>query len=767
MRALAVVSLLMAAGCPGPAPKPIPFAVPEEKPAAPASKPDYPPSERQAVVDVIHGQKVADPYRWLEDATQTPVKRWMEAENAFARTHLAAIPVRAELAKRLAELYYHDETFAPVVRGGRYFFLRKRVDDEKKILYWKQGSGGADKVLLDPNAMSEDGSISFSSWHPSPDGNYLAYLVHVNNADAATVHVVEVATGKERAEDVIPGARYAVPSWTPDSRGFFYVALPTGAQRESIPVAELPGYAHVRYHQLGSGSDPAYFGPTRDPKLFLGAEVSADGRYLIVTLQHGWSSTDIVYKDLSYHPYYGPHRGRGRRKSRPPAWEPCCFQSLVAGKPALFSAHAWKGKFYVQTNFGAPRYRVFEVDPETVKSDKDALNELLASGRTVEPASSLEGWREIVPERETSLDRVQIVGGHLVLTYLRNAHSEVEIRSLDGALVRKLALPGMGTVGSKSGRDEEVTMVGSEDQDEAYYTFESFTQPPTVFRTSIASGETSVWSKVELPIDLSAIAVEQVWYPSRDGTKVSMFLVHRKNAVRDGNNPTLLYGYGGFNISETPEQSNLVAVWLERGGIYALPNLRGGGEYGEEWHRAGMLLEKQNVFDDFIAAAEYLIQQGWTRSKRLAVAGGSNGGLLVGAFMTQRPELARAVICSAPLLDMVRYHLFGAGKTWISEYGSADDAKQFEVLFGYSPYHRLVEGTDYPALLMLSPESDDRVDPMHARKFVAAAQWATSGAAPILLRLEKGGHKGADQVREKVAEVADELAFLMEQLGMY
>jgi len=762
MRAPAALLALIVAGCPAPTPHVAAPPATEASPTPAPVKPDYPAAERQDVVDVIHGQEVHDPYRWLEDASDERVKRWMTAEDDFARAHLAAIPVRAKLAERLSEIYYHDETFPPVVRGDRYFYLRKGADKEKKILYWKQGADGEEKVLVDPQTLSADGSTSLKSWYPSPNGKYVAYLVNEHNADDASIHLMDVDAGKEREQDIVPGARYAAPSWTPDSRGFFYVALPTGPEREQIPVAELPGKAQVRFHLIDGGPDRTYFGPTNDPETFVGAEVSADGRYLILTLEKGWTATDIYYKDLNYFPAHARHRGRGRG-SPPPPWEPCCFRPLITGHKALATVRSWGGKFYIHTNLGAPLYRVFEADPATLQQPRDELNELMRAA----PPSPIDRWKEVVPEGDSTLERVQIVGKHLVLTYLRKAHSEIEIRTLEGGLVRKLALPGMGTVATKIAPDTKVTMVGTEESDEAFYTFQSFTDPPTVFRTSIASGKTSIWSKVDLPLDLSEIVVEQVWYPSRDGTKISMFLVHHKNAQRDGNNPTLLYGYGGFNINWTPVFKKGVAVWLERGGIYALPNLRGGGEYGETWHSAGMLLEKQNVFDDFIAAAEYLIQQGWTRSKRLAVSGGSNGGLLVGAFMTQRPDLARAVICTVPLLDMVRYHLFGQGRTWIGEYGSADDPKQFEVLFGYSPYHRLKQGTAYPALLMLSSESDDRVDPLHARKFVAAAQWATSSAAPILLRIEKGGHKGADLVRVAVAEDADELAFLMEQLGMY
>jgi prolyl oligopeptidase len=408
----------------------------------------------------------------------------------------------------------------------------------------------------------------------------------------------------------------------------------------------------------------------------------------------------------------------------------------VVGVEATFSVDEWQDVFYIQTNDGAPRYRLFRVRPEQMARER---------------------WEEIVPENESTLETVQIVGGRLVLSYLRQASSTMEIRTFDGALVRVVGLPGIGTT---------YGMVGDEDEDEAYFGFTSFTQASVIYRTSIATGAVEEWTRVSLPIDTSRMVVDQVWYPSKDGTRISMFLIHNKDAKRDGANPTILYGYGGFNVTMTPEFAGSRALWLEMGGVYAIPNLRGGGEYGEEWHKDGMLLKKQNTFDDFIGAARYLIGEGWTSADHLAISGGSNGGLLVGAAMTQAPELFRAVICAVPLLDMVRYHLFGSGTTWVPEYGSPDDPEQFRALFGYSPYHRVREGTRYPALLMLAADSDDRVDPLHARKLVAAVQHATASAAPVLLRIERNaGHGGADLVKQAVDQTTDTFAFLRAQLA--
>jgi prolyl oligopeptidase len=495
----------------------------------------------------------------------------------------------------------------------------------------------------------------------------------------------------------------------------------------SIPIADLPGHAHIRYHAIGSdpGADPVVFPATGDPRMFMGAQVSKDGRYLLLTIYHGWNTTDVYFKDLR----------RTRRSSRDS--DTHGFRPLVTGVPAQFHVQPWRDSFYVLTNHEAPRFRVFKVDPGRPQRDR---------------------WREIVAQGEAVLEGMSIVGEHLVLTYLRDAQSRMEVRTLRGRLVRDVALPGVGSVSS---------MAGNEDEDEGYYAFTSFTQPAQIYRTSIKSGDSALWAQIQLPVDTSQFVVEQVWYPSKDGTRISMFVIRRKDLDPSGQIPTILYGYGGFNINLTPAFSANIVTWVERGGIYALPNLRGGGEYGETWHEAGMLLAKQNTFDDFLAAADYLTGSGWTSSKHLAIWGGSNGGLLVGAALTQAPELFAAALCAVPLLDMVRYHLFGSGKTWIPEYGSADDPEQFRVLHGYSPYHRVQQGVAYPALLMLSADSDDRVDPMHARKFVAAMQWANAGEAPVLMRIERNaGHGGADLVRQQVERSADSFAFLMHVLGL-
>ncbi|TNF37093.1 MAG: S9 family peptidase [Deltaproteobacteria bacterium] len=701
-----------------------------------------PRTPRQPVADLLHGVRVEDPYRWLEDPTTPDTRAWVDAQNDRARAALAELTGRDRLARRFAELFYVDAVSAPHHRGDRYFYTRRHKSQEKSIVYWREGDG-PEHVLIDPNTLSEDGSVSLGGWYPSEDGQKVAYKLKENNADESTMHVRDVASGEDSPVDVIIGAKYADARWLADGSGFFYTWLPTDP---AIPVADRPGYAEVRFHRLGTpaASDPVVFPATGSPRTFIGPSVSRDGRWLAVYIQHGWNATDIWFKDLT-----APDAASPDAPVDPEAVKTLStaewiatnarahgFAPLMVGVEALAEVDFHAGVFYLMTNDGAPRYRVFAVDPANVARD---------------------AWREIVPEVDATLESARVMGGHLVLRYLDAASSKLEVRRLDGAFVRRVPLPGIGTVDG---------VVGTEDDDAAWFSFSSFTRPPEIYQTSIADGGAALWAKVEMPVDTSGFVVEQVWYPSRDGTPISMFIVSKKGTPRNGDNPTLLYGYGGFNVSLTPSYASSVVIWLEQGGVYAVPNLRGGAEYGEAWHQAGMGASKQNVFDDFIGAAEYLIAEGWTRPERLAIRGGSNGGLLVGAAMTQRPDLFGAVICAVPLLDMVRYHLFGSGKTWIPEYGSADDPAEFATLLRYSPYHNVSRGVRYPALLMAAADSDDRVDPMHARKFTAAIQWASASARPVLMRVEKNaGHGGADLVQKTVESYADQWAFLLWQIG--
>jgi prolyl oligopeptidase len=700
----------------------------EELPAAAAPRPaatassqedslrmKYPATRSDRIVDTLHGVQVADPYRWLEDEKASEVQAWMKAQDRLTRDWLAGVTVRDALARRFRELFYQEAISPPIHRGNRYFYTRTHKDKEKAILYWHEGESGAEKVLLDPNGWSPDGTVSLGMWRPSWDGRKVVFARKPNAADEATLLVTDVDTGEWSQVDVIPGAKYADPKWTPDGKGFYYEWLPVDP---AIPVDQRPGYTAVRFHTLGTDpkTDPWVHPRTGDPSTFLSSDLSRDGKYLFVFIIRGWSENDIYWKRV------------GEKD----------FRLLVKGAGARYSVQAWQDQFYVVTDEGAPRQRVFRVSPEKP-----------------ERAS----WKEIVSEDPVaSLMSVQLTGGHLALLYLRDAASELRVATLEGKPVRTVALPGVGAASN---------LVGLEDEDEAFFLFHSFTTPLQVYKMSVSSGKVGLWAKVEVPVDTSLYTVQQVFYPSKDGTKIPLFLVHRKDLKRDGERPTLLYGYGGFNVSMQPGFRSSIFPWLDAGGVYAVANLRGGGEYGKAWHEAGRLHHKQNVFDDFHAAAEYLVREKYTRPGRLAIQGGSNGGLLVGAAMTQRPELYGAVVCSVPLLDMVRYHQFGSGRTWIPEYGTADKPEDFQVLYAYSPYHQLKEGVRYPPLLMLSADHDDRVDPMHARKFVAAVQSLRGPGAPALLRIEaNAGHGGADQVAKAIESSADMYAFLFQTFDM-
>lgn len=691
----------------------------EEPPTAEVKAPakTWPETHREEIKEILHGVSIADPYRWLEDEKAETVRAWMASQDAHARAALGSLPGRDALASRFKELYYVESVSAPIKRADRFFFMRTHADREKAILYWKEGAEGEERVLLDPNGWSEDGTISLGRWVPSWDGRKLVFQKRPNAADEAILHVIDVDTGVISEVDVIEGGKYAMPAWTPDGKGFYYEWLPVDP---SIPVAERPGYTEIRYHALGTDpkQDPVIHPRTGNPSSFLSVMLSRDGRYLFAVVDRGWTENDVFVRDL-------------KKKDAK-------FSPLVLGKDARYDVEAWKDHFYIQTDEGASNRRIFKVSASK-------------PGR--------ENWKEIVPEdKDAALRGFAVVGNHLVLAYLKNASSELRVTTLDGKPVRTIPLPGIGSVGA---------LHGLQDEDEAYFEFSSFTLPKQVYRTSIKSGGVDLWASVKLPIDPEPYLVEQLWYASKDGTRVPMFVVRRKDMKMDGENPVLMYGYGGFNISLTPSFRSSIYPWLEAGGVYVVTNLRGGGEFGKAWHDSGRGHVKQNVFDDFNAAAEHLIAQGYTRPEKLAIYGGSNGGLLVGAAMTQRPDLYRAVVCAVPLLDMVRYHLFGSGRTWIPEYGTAEKPEDFAVLSAYSPYHQVKEGTKYPALLMLAADHDDRVDPMHARKFVAAVQHATASEYPVLLRIEaNAGHGGADQVAKAIEQSADMYAFLMRELGM-
>lgn len=676
-------------------------------------------TRRDDIRETLHGVEIADPWRWLENERAPEVIDWMAAEDRLARETLAQTPARARLAARMRELFYAESWSTPVARQDRLFFMRTHRDREKAVLYVRDGKSGEERALIDPNKWSVDGTVSLGRWNPSPDGKKLAYLVRPNAADEAVLYVLDVDSG-EHGPEKIEGAKYAWPSWTPDSRGFYYVRLPVDP---AIPVAERPGHSRLYFHRLGAdaANDRLVHDATRDPTTFLNGEISRDGSALFVSIQRGWSENDLYARDLK------------SDDSR--------FKLIAPGKDATYElVDTWQGFHYFVTNEGAPNRRVMRVP---VGGDL-----------------SRDKWTEVVPEDpDAALELVRLVGDKLALVYLKDASSLLRLASLDGQDARDIALPTLGTVDS---------VTGAPGRAEAFFNFSGYTLPREIHRLDTMSAQSELWaeSSVKHAFDPRRFTVERRQYASKDGTQIPIFLVHKKDLSLDGQNPTLLYGYGGFMVSMTPAFRASVIPWLEAGGVYAVANLRGGGEYGKRWHDAGRGAVKQNVFDDFIAAAEWLMGEGYTNPNRLAIYGGSNGGLLVGAAMVQRPELFRGVLCAVPLLDMLRYHLFGSGRTWIPEYGTAENPSDFEVLRAYTPYNNVSRGTAYPALLMLSADHDDRVDPMHARKFVAAIRDA-SPLSPTLLRIEKNaGHGGADQVEKSIEQNADIYGFLFELFGM-
>ncbi|MEM9454503.1 MAG: prolyl oligopeptidase family serine peptidase [Myxococcota bacterium] len=711
---------------------------------------DGPPSTRRDdVVDVVHGVRVPDPYRWLEPDDDPAVVAWADAQDAYARATLATPPDRAALREALRAKLDVDALSVPIVRGQRLFYARQTAGTEQPVWVVRDGEQGPERVLLDPRVLDPQGRTSIGRVVPSPDGLRVAYTRSRDGEDAATLYVRDVDTGRDRP-DRIPGARYATPSWNADGRSFLYTALPDDP---SIPPPERSRHATVRLHALGTpaADDRILYGPLDDTATFVGARVVDQGRTWVLAVQHGWSATDLYLRPAespaerpaerhaerpaerpaerhATHPHERPATYPHERPADSGLWRP-----LMVGHDALASVDVIDGRAFVHTNAGAPRFRVIEIDP-------------------ARPDPS--HWRQVVPQQPDLLESAHVAGGRLLLQYLHRASSTLEIRALSGRRVTEIPLRGPASVDGLSVHPRH---------DAVYLRHSAMDRAPQVARVSMATGALSTWETIDVPVD-PHLVLRQVDVRSRDGTPVSMFVLHRDDLRRDGNAPTLLTGYGGFGISLRPGFSAIAALWAERGGVWAVPNLRGGGEYGESWHEAGRRAHKQNTFDDFIAAAQYLKAQGYTRRQRLAIRGGSNGGLLVGAVSTQRPDLFGAVVCAVPLLDMIRFHRFGSGPTWVDEYGSPDDPEQFRWLWAYSPLHRIREGHDYPPLLMLSADHDDRVHPMHARKYVAAMQHASS--APALLRVERGaGHGGSPRLGDRLEAELDVLTFLLRHVG--
>ena len=682
------------------------------------------PTPKGPVVDELFGHKIPDPYRWLEDAKDPAVVAWTEKQNAHMRKVLDAVPGRKAIEARLWELHEIGTISVPQVKGEgeerRYFYTRREGKQNQPVLYVRKGQAGPDEVLVDVNALAKDGTRALDWWYASEDGKRVAYGVSEGGDEKSVLHVRDVATGKD-LPDVISRARAASVAWLPDSSGFYYTRYPRPG---SVPKGEEEYHRHVFFHRLGSDpdGDAKVFGQGRNMTDWPSVKLSPNGRWLGIEVSQGWAKTEIFLID---------RQPEGGDKPAEPV-------TVVAGVPAIYNlAEVEDDRLLLVSNEKAPRYRVFAV-PVTNPVRKR--------------------WKVLIPQRAETLENIASVGGKIVALYLKDAASRLRLYTATGRPVREIDLPGLGTTDQLGGQ-----LAGSE----LFFNYTSYLTPTVIFRQDLAETRSTVWQRLPSPIDEDRFEVRQVRYRSKDGTRVPMFLVHKKGLEHDGHNPVLLYGYGGFNISLTPRFAAQFAPFIEAGGVYAVANLRGGAEYGEAWHKAGMLGKKQNVFDDFIAAAEYLVRRKITSPERLAISGRSNGGLLTTAVLTQRPDLYRAVISGVPLTDMLRYHLFRIAKLWIPEYGSPEEPKAFKWLYAYSPYHRVKQGAKYPAVFVFTAESDSRVDAMHARKMVAALQAATASSHPILLRLEsQAGHGAGKPLAKIIAQYTDEMAFLFGQLNM-
>ncbi|HSU84116.1 MAG TPA: prolyl oligopeptidase family serine peptidase [Thermoanaerobaculia bacterium] len=677
----------------------------------------YPESPRVEQVDEYHGVKVADPYRWLEDLDSQQTRDWVAAQNRLTSAYLAAIPEREPIRKRLTELWNYERYTVPIQHGGRYFFTRNDGLQNQNVLYRVDTPGGEPKLVLDPNTLSQDGTIAMTGWSVSEDGKRLAYGLSSGGSDWQEWRVRDVETGRD-LPDVLKWVKFSLAAWTHDNKGFFYSRY--DEPREGRPLEEANFYQKLYYHRIGtpqSADELVYQRPDSKEMGFIAA-VTEDGRYLII---QAWKGTEtengVFYKDLQ---------------------QP--GSKVVELLDRFDAAYGFIGNdgpvFWVQTDLGAPRGRMMAVDLRDPAREK---------------------WRELIPQGTETLQGVTCLNDTFVALYLKDAHSQVRQFDLTGKPLREVALPGLGSAEGFTGRRRDR---------ETFFSFSSFTAPGTIYRYDLETGKATVFRRPDIKgFDPGQYETKQVFFPSKDGTRIPMFLTYKKGLKLDGSNPTYLYGYGGFNVSVVPAFSTAHLVWMERGGVYAVANLRGGGEYGEDWHQAGMKLKKQNVFDDFIAASEWLVANGYTSRRKLAIAGYSNGGLLTAACMVQRPDLYGAVIVGVGVLDMLRFNKFTIGWGWTSDYGSPENLEEFKALYAYSPYHNLKPGTAYPPTLITTADHDDRVVPAHSFKFAAAIQRDNAGPHPTLIRIEtRAGHGGGKPVSKRIDEAADELSFLFNAL---
>jgi prolyl oligopeptidase len=683
---------------------------------APAAPPK---TEKRPLKEDFHGTKIVDNYRWLEHGDDPDVQKWVAAEMAYTRGMLDPLPGRDAIHKRLTELLSIGSIGVPQICGKYYFYTRREGMQNQPALYVREGVDGKDRVLVDVNQLSPDGDISLDWFFPSEHGKYVAYGTSPSGSEMSTLRIIETRTGTLLL-DTIERTRAASIAWELDNSGFYYTRYP---KKGDVPEGQERYNRHVFYHLLGTDpeTDTPIFGEGRDPEDWPSVSLDNDGRMLLITVSQGWTKTELFLMDL--------HKGTLPTR-------------ITTGKDFLYSGTIYNGRLYIVTNEDAPRYRMFMAEAGNYERDD---------------------WKEIIPQTGGVLKGADLWGGKIFAQYEQNATSQLKIFNLEGQNVHDIALPAIGTVFATAGKW---------DRDEIFFGFQSFTFAPSIYRYDVQHGTTTQWAKVDAPsIDPAAYEVQQEWSNSKDGTRVPMFIVHKKGLKKDGHNPTLLTAYGGFNISLTPAFNRAAYLWLEHGGAYAVANLRGGAEFGEDWHRAGMLEKKQNVFDDMIAAAEHLIAEKYTDANHLAIQGGSNGGLLMGVMLTQRPDLFRAVVCQVPLLDMLHYQEFQIARLWVPEYGNPENPEQFKWLYAYSPYHHVKTGAEYPAILFMTADTDTRVDPMHAKKMAALMQAeaknGTSPTRPILLRIEsKAGHGAGKPVTKQIEEFTDIYSFLFWQVGL-
>jgi prolyl oligopeptidase len=679
--------------------------------------PVYPNTATTNTVDNLHGVDVPDPYRWLEDDNSAATKAWVQAQNQATYGYLEKLPQRGPLKNRLTEIINFERYAAPYKQGSRYFFSKNNGLQNQSVLYTATSLEGDAAVLLDPNTLSTDGTTALKQFAISDDGSKIAYGLSVAGSDWEEWRFRDVATATDTG-DKLDWVKFSGAAWSKDGKGLFYSRY--DAPSDGSRLTKINENQKLYYHALGTpqSEDRLVYARPDHPKWGFGGQVTDDGRHLIISVREGTNTKNrVYYKDLA---------------SDEPVVE--LLNDFDAGYHFVDNDG---GVFFFQTDLDAPRSRIIAIDIRN-------------------PAKA--NWKTVVPQSDATLTGASLVGGRFVLNYLRDAHSEIRLSNIDGTPAGDIAMPGIGSAAGFGGKRAD---------SETFYTFTSFASPSRVYRHDFASGKSEVWKAPKLAFNPDDFAVTQVFYTSKDGTRVPMFLAHKKGVTPNGKRPVLLYAYGGFNISLTPSFSEGNLTWMEMGGVYAQPNLRGGGEYGESWHQAGTKLQKQNVFDDFIAAAEWLIRQGWTRPDHLAISGGSNGGLLVGACMTQRPDLYGACLPAVGVMDMLRFQKFTIGWAWTSDYGSSDNAEEFRALYAYSPYHNLRPGRCYPPTLVTTGDHDDRVVPAHSFKFAARLQACQSCAIPTLIRIEtNAGHGAGKPTGKRLEEAADKLAFVAAQFGM-